>query len=291
MNGHNLLSTTRQNAFNRKFKLEWFESLPSTQTHLINLPKSSNTIIVARKQTDGIGRYGKWHNTSGSLMCSIDSDCAEFEDVTYLKVLNGLKQAFQSFDIQVELKWPNDLILNVNRENFKICGVLIDWMVQGEERRCILGIGVDLGFSGEFFEPRTISIHSTSSLGNDKSFNSQKQPLELLRPDLLTNQEEKVNVRRKEQNPTEFYTVRELTGVNISPVHFLQSFLYNFYHSTSNALDGYNLPDFVNFKGERVKVVDKKEFKIEYKQSILVVNETEWGYDLNRNEVVQKKFS
>lgn len=271
-----------------KVKLEWYDTLSSTQEYLISNP--SDCIIIAEKQSCGRGRHGGWQTLEGSLLFSFEpysvlengkkfsnlyensnfkkynGKSIEKPDISYLMVLSALRRTFCYFEIPTLIKWPNDILLTKSNKVYKTTGVLIDYFVIGEEKRCVLGIGINLGFSA--IKNRPVEIHIPKDLSEIKVSNIQTK-------------------KNKASENEEFKTIYDLTGKSIDPVDFIRVFLHYFY--LDRDLDFYNLPDYVRFKDKNVKVIDKKKFKILYNEKIILIDELEWGYDWENNEIVRKK--
>lgn len=140
--------------------IHWFDSLDSTQSHLISKLKSGEfsppICVGASLQTMGRGSRGsEWIGESGNLFISIAikrstlPDDLKLESTSiYLAFL--MKQYLSSKGSTIWLKWPNDFYLNQK----KIGGVitnLVDDIVIG-------GIGINLVSAPENFEKLDIEI-------------------------------------------------------------------------------------------------------------------------------------
>lgn len=127
------------------------ESVDSTNTYAKDLARHTNkgTIVVAKEQTAGRGRLGRtWKSDfAGALTFSllfpagfdlsfISPSLAAGEFVH--KALFSFPE-INSSDL-LKIKWPNDL----NAGDFKICGILAETTQAGDERRLIVGIGLNL---------------------------------------------------------------------------------------------------------------------------------------------------
>jgi BirA family biotin operon repressor/biotin-[acetyl-CoA-carboxylase] ligase len=134
------------------WRIEHFDELPSTNSELARRWRAgevAGAVLLADFQSDGKGRRDReWLAPSGSsLLCSIlleveSADVASFAPFT---VALAAKNALESLmNISVGLKWPNDLLVG----EFKLAGVLSEYLVEGVRQAVVVGIGVNLTFSG-----------------------------------------------------------------------------------------------------------------------------------------------
>lgn len=129
----------------RKCEKRVFESLPSTQTYLLEKLKSNElkapVLIVAKNQSAGIGSRGNiWEGVESALTFSLALNASDLPkdlpmqaSALYLGFL--FKEVLKELGSQAWLKWPNDLYLGGQ----KIGGVLVN--VYKDMRVC--GIGVN----------------------------------------------------------------------------------------------------------------------------------------------------
>ncbi|EQD95758.1 biotin--[acetyl-CoA-carboxylase] ligase [Helicobacter pylori] len=122
-----------------------FESLPSTQTYLLEKLKSNElkapVLILAKNQSAGIGSRGNiWEGVESALTFSLALNASDLPkdlpmqaNALYLGFL--FKEVLKELGSQTWLKWPNDLYLGGQ----KIGGVLVN--VYKGMRVC--GIGVN----------------------------------------------------------------------------------------------------------------------------------------------------
>ncbi|KAL0266135.1 UNVERIFIED_CONTAM: hypothetical protein PYX00_011851 [Menopon gallinae] len=89
--------------------------------------------IVAEKQLRGRGRANTtWVGSEGCLMFSY----VMHEKQQMLNVLENIRRALGVFEVNAEVKWPNDVLLS----DRKICGAIID----RHEGFDVVGIGLNL---------------------------------------------------------------------------------------------------------------------------------------------------
>ncbi|MGN8401283.1 biotin--[acetyl-CoA-carboxylase] ligase [Helicobacter pylori] len=122
-----------------------FDSLPSTQTYLLEKLKSNElkapVLVLAKNQSAGIGSRGNiWEGVKSALTFSLALNASDLPkdlpmqaNALYLGFL--FKEVLKELGSQTWLKWPNDLYLGGQ----KIGGVLVN--VYKGMRVC--GIGVN----------------------------------------------------------------------------------------------------------------------------------------------------
>lgn len=129
----------------------------STNDDLLQLVKKKKTApfqtIVADYQTVGRGRRGdKWESSAGknllfSIALPLDIKPAHWARIPHLVgylVGNAIEAVIGN--IEVQSKWPNDLLIN----NRKICGILIETTTRPSPW-AVAGIGLNLNMKQEDF--------------------------------------------------------------------------------------------------------------------------------------------
>ena len=120
-------------------------------------------VITAQYQTAGKGRRGReWESLPGtSLMFSMihkpKTDIERYSMLTLVAAL-AIRDALADYDIECEIKWPNDIIINGK----KVCGILTECDVQSGY--IIIGAGVNLTqeeFTGELADKATSILIET----------------------------------------------------------------------------------------------------------------------------------
>lgn len=136
-------------------KLEIFDSLPSTNDHLLQSLKEKQPYIVhaclAEKQTAGKGRRGRiWYSPFGtniylSLLWQFDKDLSQLAGLSLviaIAVINALHQYGIKGDLG--LKWPNDILW----QNKKLCGILVETRGEVTEiLNTVIGVGLNVRMS------------------------------------------------------------------------------------------------------------------------------------------------
>ena len=126
------------------------EEIGSTNDYLKSGDFPDGTVVIADRQTAGKGRSGK--NWSGApagqaLYLSVLFHSMKIDDMGLLPLLCGLAAA-QSLGETAVIKWPNDLLLGEK----KVCGILCESRIQGEQVLAVCGLGMNLGQPASFFE-------------------------------------------------------------------------------------------------------------------------------------------
>ncbi|WRF00963.1 biotin--[acetyl-CoA-carboxylase] ligase [Helicobacter pylori] len=146
----------------RKCEKRVFDSLPSTQTYLLEKLKSNElkapVLVLAKNQSAGIGSRGNiWDGTKSALTFSLALNASDLPkdlpvqaSALYLGFL--FKEVLKELGSQTWLKWPNDLYLGGQ----KIGGVLVN--VYKDMRVCGIGMNrvskkwacLDIGISDDW---------------------------------------------------------------------------------------------------------------------------------------------
>ena len=106
----------------------------------------SGTVIVAERQTGGVGRRGRtWVSPKGGLYLSIIldglGDLIDYQKAAIVCGFSALEVMTEyAPDMDFRLKWPNDIYA----ADKKICGVLVQTTIMGDLSRGAIGIGVNL---------------------------------------------------------------------------------------------------------------------------------------------------
>ncbi len=111
-----------------------FDTVDSTNQIAQNYPPY--TAITADIQTNGRGRYGRvWQSAGGNLCLSLV--LPDFREKNpFLAFVTGVAVARALAMFRVQLKWPNDVLLN----GAKVAGILLELV----DQKMIVGIGVNV---------------------------------------------------------------------------------------------------------------------------------------------------
>ena len=122
------------------------------------------TVVIVETQTAGRGRLGReWVSPTGGLWFSLilrpklrPSEAVKLTFVAGLAVVKALREMF---DLKVETKWPNDVLVNGQ----KICGILTEMNTTDETVNfTVVGIGVNANFDVEKVFPQELKEGATS---------------------------------------------------------------------------------------------------------------------------------
>ncbi len=136
-------------------------TLDSTQDLALKIAerKPEGTVIIAEEQTKGKGRLGReWYSPQGGIWFSlILKPRIELWNITLLPLAIGLAIAdpLTKLNLDVRLKWPNDLVIN----NKKVAGILLD--VSAEEAK-INYIVIGVGINANIEDDRLLELNATS---------------------------------------------------------------------------------------------------------------------------------
>ncbi len=138
-----ILSVVRQ----KNLLLDIEPLLDSTSSQLQKKAKNHahDSFLFAEIQTAGRGRRGKnWQSHfGGSLTFSwLRSFVLPVHQLSGLSLVAGLAiaNALAEFNVDVQLKWPNDLYL----QQKKLGGILIDLINDKQQTRVVTGIGINI---------------------------------------------------------------------------------------------------------------------------------------------------
>ena len=180
----NLVQTNLRTKFLGQ-QIEYYTQLKSTNEEsweLSNDGAKSGTVVITDNQFGGKGRNGRnWctiPNKSLSFSIIIEKEisvklCGWLPIITAL----AIERALSNFQVQISLKWPNDIILNGN----KIGGVLIESKIRGElVNKLIIGIGLNINESKEELDPSITSLATSLYMYSGKIFQRERILAEIL---------------------------------------------------------------------------------------------------------------
>ena len=142
---------TIKNAKTKKIgkEIAYFETINSTHKYAKEIALKENSegeIIIAERQTDGIGTKGRnWYtgeskNIAMTIILKPKCTISKLEGLT-IKIAECMKKTiYDLYKIHLEIKEPNDLILN----HKKVCGILTEINTISEKINYLL---ISLGFN------------------------------------------------------------------------------------------------------------------------------------------------
>lgn len=122
------------------------------------------TVVIAETQTRGRGRLDReWISPVGGLWFSIvlrpKLRPTEAVKLTFMAGLAVAEVLSETFDLKVETKWPNDVLV----KGRKICGILTEMNTTGENVNfVVLGVGVNANFNVKEAFPKQLRNAATS---------------------------------------------------------------------------------------------------------------------------------
>ena len=120
------------------FHIYYVEEIESTNTylkeHYHEFPKPS--VLIAKRQTKGRGRYDRVWKSDNDLIFSL-----LFDNLYYNEIIAPLSISLvlESKNVKAGIKWPNDIYINSN----KLSGVLIENIYSDKLLASIVGIGIN----------------------------------------------------------------------------------------------------------------------------------------------------
>ena len=120
------------------FHIYYVEEIESTNTylkeHYHEFPKPS--VLIAKRQTKGRGRYDRVWKSDNDLIFSL-----LFDNLYYNEIIAPLSISLvlESKNVKAGIKWPNDVYINSN----KLSGVLIENIYSDKLLVSIVGIGIN----------------------------------------------------------------------------------------------------------------------------------------------------
>jgi BirA family biotin operon repressor/biotin-[acetyl-CoA-carboxylase] ligase len=143
-----LKAATYGYAFGREIRS--FREISSTQDYAVSIaetdPYCHGLVIVSESQSSGHGRRGReWLSPQGGLWFSVitKSDIKSRSAIflSYAMSLAVCETMANKFNIEVSIKWPNDVLIKAR----KVAGVLLSSAIRGEGLEyCVIGVGINL---------------------------------------------------------------------------------------------------------------------------------------------------
>jgi len=143
----------------------YFNSVDSTNDEALRITEEkglNGTIILAETQTSGRGRGSKkWLSPYGGLWFSIilkpKISPLKISIITLLSSLAVAETIKESLNLDVKMKWPNDVLI----DNLKVAGILCESEIfKNKIKKLVIGIGVNLNLDKEDIEG--LDIEATS---------------------------------------------------------------------------------------------------------------------------------
>ena len=127
----------------KPFKLHWFPTLGSTNTHAITMRRAGRllapAILLTGRQTAGRGRgVNAWHAPKGVLTVTFVLPAHDTLPPQHVPLVAGLavRDAVAAFGVDAQIKWPNDLW----HRDRKLAGLLCERF----DRLDLIGVGLNV---------------------------------------------------------------------------------------------------------------------------------------------------
>ncbi|OOM77673.1 biotin--[acetyl-CoA-carboxylase] ligase [Clostridium sp. BL-8] len=152
----------------------YFDEIDSTNVKAKELAQKNiedGSIIIAEKQTLGSGRFNrKWISPNGGLWFTLvlkpklpPNEAPKITQIAAASIYKTLK----AFNINVNIKWPNDIILNGK----KLCGILAEMKCDMDTvHYLVLGIGMNVNINENDFDEITKPIATSLKIQFNKDF-------------------------------------------------------------------------------------------------------------------------
>ena len=149
------------------FSLHIFETVASTNKtawELLDKKPGSGCVVIAAEQTAGRGQWGRqWLSQEGGLYLSFGFSPQLDISLGYQLTLAtawGIAEQLRKYGVDVEIKWPNDLVL----DGRKLGGILTETKVRaGKITQAVIGVGINWKNP---VPPTGINLDSWNSLNN-----------------------------------------------------------------------------------------------------------------------------
>ncbi|MEG0180246.1 MAG: biotin--[acetyl-CoA-carboxylase] ligase [Terrisporobacter sp.] len=123
-------------------------TIDSTNDYLKRIGNQENhgTVVISEEQTKGKGRLGRqWESSAGEgiwMSILLKPDMVPYK-APFITLITGVAivNALSKLNINVNIKWPNDIIIN----NKKICGILTELSAEIERiNYIVVGVGINV---------------------------------------------------------------------------------------------------------------------------------------------------
>lgn len=149
------------------------ESTNNTAKKFVDDDSPEGTVVIAEHQTAGRSRKNvDWASPEGGIYMTMilrpDVTLLEASKLTIVTGVAIAKTLNDEFDINVGIKWPNDLLIG----NKKICGILTEAVTQKDKLEAVLvGVGVDVNINEEDIPNRIKNIATSVKKETNVEFN------------------------------------------------------------------------------------------------------------------------
>ena len=147
-------------------RMYYFEEIDSTNSWLLGQNDNGGRFCLAGQQLQGRGRRGRgWVSSPGSSVLLSMGWSPPLPGVAGVSLVSGLAvvAALEAQGVKnIQLKWPNDIVL----KSKKIGGILVE--VAGNSLVIGVGLNIDLGFTTGIHQPWTDLISCGYAIDKEK---------------------------------------------------------------------------------------------------------------------------
>ena len=191
-----------QNQLN-KYNISHFNEINSTHKYVKENYNNlkDRTVILADMQSNGIGTHGRvWYtgrenNIAMSILIKPNCNIENLKNIT-TKIASSIQKAInEMYNINLEIKFPNDLLLNSK----KICGVLTEINTISEKVNYLI-ISIGFNVNETHFDEETANI--ATSLKKEYNQNYSREDIIIK---IIENIENEILINLTSQNNENFY--------------------------------------------------------------------------------------
>ncbi len=156
----------------------FLDEVNSTNEYAASGKFGSDTLIVAKNQTGGKGRFGReWISSPGknvaiTLVKSFSLRIDEIHNAGFyssLIVLNAFRKFLPEYSAEFSLKWPNDILFR----NKKVAGLLLDSRdLRNPEKLIAIGAGINI--NEDKLSPELIHKATSLLIETGREFSPEK---------------------------------------------------------------------------------------------------------------------
>lgn len=165
-------------------RLVVLESVDSTNTRLLALvgdPTAEGLALLADTQTGGRGQHGRsWQAAArSSVLLSVLVRPPELLNRAALLTAwsaVAVCELVRECGLEPTIKWPNDILL----AGRKVCGILSEQSTRGEERGCVVGIGLNVWQSAADFQAAGLPAGTSLALAGGQAADTRELACRLL---------------------------------------------------------------------------------------------------------------
>lgn len=163
--------------------LIYFDRIDSTNEYLKKEAANlrHGTVVIADEQAAGKGRMGKtWITKPGTSLCmSVLLKPIDIDNMILLPIICSIavrRAILKICELKCAIKWINDIVIT----NKKLCGILCESKILGDEICIVCGIGLNVTQSRDFFIDNHLPYATSLYIETGKRFFSEQLAAEIL---------------------------------------------------------------------------------------------------------------